>query len=271
MIKNTPQDCMGNQPITTKLWIALKLLSNPITLLLDKLGYLKNPMYITRQGVKFFTRGKTTDINDAVVVLSGHEYPKELLGLSEMGHPVILDVGGHIGTFTMYIKNLYPHAKIIAMEPVSDNRVFYNRNIKLNNYQNVTLLPYALYSQTGQFYIDLSNKQYDAVSVQTEKPIHDDYVTIDAVSFEDVINKNNIAHIDLMKLDIEGAEYDLLNTQLPIMSNTVKRIIMEYHPAGDKAKRNQLVSYFDQAGWGLVYETKNILGFDNNRFVVENE
>ncbi len=253
---------MGNRSLLQKLGVALGILANPWMLLLDKVGLVKKPVYRTKTGVKFETRGGTTDINDAVVVLSGKEYPPELVGLNGIANPVVLDCGGHIGTFSMYIKSHWPTATILALEPVADNQQLFRHNIELNNFSNVDMMPNAIYDEHGRFYIDLAGKQFDAVSVTREKPPHDQFITIDALTFDEIIAAKNLQWIDLMKLDIEGAEYNLFAKSAAQLAQNVGRIIMEFHPAGDKAKRDELVNYL--AGkFELVYETKNILGFDN--------
>lgn len=270
---------MGNRSTWQKLMVALGILKNPWMLFLDKVGFVKDPMYTTRattqhSSLQFVTRGKTTDINDAVVVLSGKEYPPELTGLNELVKsnnansttPVVLDCGGHIGSFSMYIKSYWPQAKILALEPVPDNLELFKANIARNNFSDVTVIPFALYGESGTFYIDLAGKQFDAVNITSDKPSHNEFITIEAKTLDQVIAENNIPVIDLMKLDIEGAEYNLFERSTMALSKHVRRIIMEFHPAGDMAKRNEIVDRLCKSEFGgfeLVYETKNILGFQN--------
>lgn len=270
MIYHNPGYCMGNRSRREKFLVALGILANPWMLLLDKLGLAKHPTYQTRTGMSFQTRGQTTDINDAVVVLSGKEYPPELMGLEDSkqqynGRPrVVLDCGGHIGTFSMYVKSHWPHTKIFAMEPVPDNQKLFKKNIARNQLQDVVMIPYALYGESGTFYIDLAGKQYDAVHIASERPGHDQFIEINALTLDQVITDNNIPLIDLMKLDVEGAEYHIFRHSRETLKKNVQRIIMEFHPAGDKAKRDELVgSLVADNAFELIYETKNILGFDN--------
>ena len=266
MIKQTPDECMGTQPLWRKAIVALSVLANPWMLLLDKFGLVARPTYKTKTGVVFETRGKTTDINDAVVVLSGNEYPQELLGLSGTTRPVVIDCGGHIGTFSLYVKNLYPQANIVIFEPVEANRVLLKKNIAANSAlsENITILPIGLYSESGQFYVDLSGKQFDAVSLQREKPAHSEYISTEAITFNQLVEQQRLNVVDLMKLDVEGAEYPILRESVGDISKVVKRLIMEYHPAGDKARRDEIVNNLTSHNWELVYETKNILGFANS-------
>lgn len=272
MIYQNPNYCMGNRSTFEKLKVALGILANPWMLVLDKLGLVKNPVYRSKIGMVFSTRGKTTDINDAVVVLSGKEYTPDLTGLNRAGvggsglAPIVLDCGGHIGSFTMYIKSHWPNAKVFAMEPVPDNQALFQQNISRNNLSDVTMIPQALYGESGTFYIDLAGKQYDAVNITAQKPAHDQFITIDALTLDQVIAQHNLSIIDLMKLDVEGAEYHIFEHSFDALRSHVRRIIMEFHPAGSKAKRDEIVNRLSEGGaFKLIYETKNILGFDNTQ------
>lgn len=267
MIYQNPNYCMGNRSTWQKFLVALRILKNPWMLLFDKLGLVSKPLYFSRTGLKFQTRGKTTDINDAVVVLSGKEYPQELLGLTKDDEQVlVLDCGGHIGSFTMYVKSHWSKVKIVVLEPVPENIELFRTNIQLNQLKDITIVPYALYGQSGTFFIDLEGKQFDAVNITTEKPNHDKFITIEAKTLDEIVASNNIQTIDVMKLDIEGAEYNVFEHSLSALSKHVKRIIMEFHPAGDKAKRDEIVSRLCTDGpFALIYETKNILGFENSQ------
>lgn len=263
MVKNTPSDCMGNQPLWSKFLIAVGLLKNPWMLLLDKIGVVKRPVYLINNGLKVETRGGTTDINDAVVVLSGHEYPKELFQFGQSTQPVIIDCGGHIGTFTLYVKNLFPNARIFTFEPVAANRQLFQTNLQLNQIEQVTLIPKALYGESGHYYIDLSGKQFDAVSLQSTKPAHDQFIEVEAITPAQFFQDQLLGRIDLLKLDVEGSEYNIFAHSMADLSAHVRRLIMEYHPAGDHARHDEICNRFLASGWELIYETKNILGFDN--------
>lgn len=273
MIYQNPNYCMGNRSTLEKFKVALGVLANPWMLFFDKARFVKKPRYKTkpdsqRGSVMLFTRGGTTDVNDAVVVLSGKEYPPELIGLGSSfqknDSPVILDCGGHIGSFTLLVKSLVPNAQITAMEPVPDNQKLFIENITLNNFQGITLVPFALYGQSGTFYIDLAGKQFDAVNVTSVKPQHSEYITINALTLDEVVSQNHLEKIDLLKMDIEGAEYNIFTHSLEALSKHVARLIMEFHPAGDTAKRDEIYQRLCVDGpFELIYETKNILGFSN--------
>lgn len=257
-----PLYCMGNRSLMEKLKIALGIIANPDMLVKDKLGIVDKPLYKMRNGVKLYTRKMTTDINDAVVVLSGKEYPEELLGIADVKNPIVLDCGGHIGTFSLFTKTVNSSSIIYTMEPVKDNLELLTKNLEVNEIEDVTIIPKALYNSSGQLYIDLQNKPFDAGQVVTTKPSHTEYVEIESITFPELLESYSLSSIDLMKIDIEGSEYPLLESYSELIQSKVKRVIMEYHPAGHKAKRDRIVELLTSSDkMELIYETKNILGF----------
>jgi FkbM family methyltransferase len=264
VIFQNPNYCMGNRSTAQKLGVALRVLANPWLLLFDKLGLVKQPQYRTRSGIRFAARGKTTDVNDAVVVLSGREYPPELLGITGKNEPVIVDAGGHIGTFSLFAHRVNKSAKLFILEPVADNLQLLQSNL-MRNAVSATVIPKALYSQAGTLYIDLEGKPFDAGQVTMQQPAAGTrYFTIEAITFADLMRLYNLARIDLLKLDIEGSEYPVLEHSLNDIVEHVHRIIMEFHPAGDQERRDFIVQTLTERGpYTLIYETKNILGFES--------
>ncbi len=67
------------------------------------------------------TREQRPDVNEAIVVLSGREYPPALLGISDVDTPIVLDCGGHIGTFSLYVRTINPSALLYVLEPLPEN------------------------------------------------------------------------------------------------------------------------------------------------------
>jgi len=209
MIFNDPNYCMGNRSAWKKFSIALGILRNPLVLLADKLGLVKQPRYRARTGVVFYARGRTTDVNDAVVVLSGNEYPPALVNITGLDKAVVLDCGGHIGTFSLYAHKLNPTARFYIMEPSSDNIAMLKKNLAANNVTAV-IIDKALYGAAGRYYLDIDDKPFDAGQLVREIPQGHKHLTIDAVTIQDVLEQNGLSRIDLLKMDIEGSEYDVV-------------------------------------------------------------
>jgi hypothetical protein len=139
-----------------------------------------------------------------------------------------------------------------VLEPVEENRRLLERNIARNNLRGVTIAPYGIYTVTGTVQFDTHDKPLDAghiVERQQEPLSGSGYFSIFVMT---------------MKLDIEGAEFALVEQRVGDLSATVMRIIMEYHPWVKEGARDFLVKTLTERGdFDLIYETKNVLGFSN--------
>tara|TARA_Y100000310_G_C20597748_1_gene771376 strand:- start:167 stop:736 length:570 start_codon:yes stop_codon:yes gene_type:complete len=140
--------------------------------------------------------------------------------------PLIIDCGGNIGISVIFFKHLYPHAKIIVFEPNKSSFNLLTKNIEDNKLSNVTIINKAISRKRGkvEFY-DTPDKASSNASLINWQ-IKSDLTFVESVLLSDFIKE----HIDLLKLDIEGAEgqviEDLHKTNKLKMVNEV---ICEYH------------------------------------------
>lgn len=149
--------------------------------------------------------------------------------------PVILDLGSHIGLSILYFKTIYPNSTIIGFEPNPNIFPILEENIVMNNVTGVTLHNIALDKKEGRkdFYIDSSgNNAFSTAGFTKDAWNKKQSTKLIQVSVKKastyVLDKDLI---DLMKMDIEGAELNVLeelNTSKSL--DRVKNIILEYHP-----------------------------------------
>lgn len=255
---------VGALPLWQKLQITLQTLHNPLALILDKLGLTPHVVYRTRKDVRILARARTADVNEAIVVLSGREYPPALLGISDADAPVVLDCGGHIGTFSLYVKTINPTARLYVLEPLRDNVEMLTRNLDMNGVCGATVLCKALSGETGTGFLDLSGRDFDSGTLSHADSRSSRSVAVEAVTLGDVLATHGITAVDLLKLDIEGSEYEVIERSLHVLSRHVKRIVMEYHPSAHPDGRNAIVgTLVSRGGFEHIYESRNILGFQN--------
>jgi len=135
--------------------------------------------------------------------------------------PVILDCGANIGLSVIYFKMLYPRAKVIAFEP--DPQIFsiLSRNLAEYNYDDVELVNAAVWNnnETLNFKSDGSvggRIDYDKMSGNDIK--------VKSIRLRDYLK----SHIDFLKIDIEGAEHEVLKDCKDLIGN-VANLFIEYH------------------------------------------
>ena len=151
--------------------------------------------------------------------------------------PSILDCGANIGMSLIYFKKLFPQAKITAFEP--DKKIYdiCVKNVKAFGLSDVTVLNLALWKEktTIQFYSEGADGGRLARSEDTSN-----LVEVKTCLLSDFLKQP----VDLLKIDIEGAEYEVLEESKPYLHN-VERIFVEYHSfATKKTKFGRNPCYF---------------------------
>lgn len=252
------QDVFHRVTFRDKLISVYKSVQNLDALLLDYFGFKKRNVFYKMKNSKaiMISRGGTADKYEIVSVFSGHEYPLELL--PKFKDPVIFDLGAHIGSFSIYADYLYgKRSKIFSVEPEPENFNYLERNIKVNNFNNITAINAAVGSYNGFAFLN-KMPQTDAHFI-TKK--------LNKIGHKCTVNTlDNLAgkyKIDLLKMDIEGGEYGLLShtRTLNFLKANVSYIIMEYHDANKynfvKKKLNGFTQIFKREGV-LCFKNKNI-------------
>ena len=146
---------------------------------------------------------------------------------------LIIDVGAHIGAFTLYCKAINPTVKILALEPEPKNFFILQKNISTNHVKGATVLEAALADKTttAKFLItpDSHNHRLWLQADQTNSPGDKNFIQVKTLSLAKLCQKHKIPSIDLMKLDIEGGEYQILNALRSADYQKLKNVILEYH------------------------------------------
>jgi FkbM family methyltransferase len=144
-----------------------------------------------------------------------------------VGSPrVIVDAGAHIGLTAAFFAARFPEAQVIAIEPESSNFSMLRTNTQ--RYPNVRCLHAGLWSRRGPLRI---RDQHVAtwsfqVSEVDSTPGHG--TVVPATTMTDILSDNGVHRIDLLKMDIEGAELEvLLDSQDWI--GLVDTILVELH------------------------------------------
>lgn len=137
--------------------------------------------------------------------------------------PRILDCGAHIGMSVLFFKHNYPGAVITAFEPDTANFQLASNNISGWKFENVELVPKAIWIHNDQIQFqqthDMGSNIVDGVETSGEG-----VVQIPCQRLRDLLNEE----IDFLKLDIEGAEYEVIKDSADRLRN-VKNIFLEYH------------------------------------------
>jgi len=152
---------------------------------------------------------------------------------------IVLDVGAYAGLFSMRASRLVGDSgRIVAFEPNPLTYYWLKRNIALNKLSNVEALPIALGSYDGvtELYAVLKGN-IGASSIFGEHLVKSDktiksfiVVEVPIRRLDSIVGKLRLSHVDLMKIDVEGAELDVLRgSKRFIERGGVERFVVEVH------------------------------------------
>ena len=145
---------------------------------------------------------------------------------SEKTSPLIFDCGSNIGMSIIYFKHICPKARVIGFEPDSVTFKILEENIRKNNLNDIRLVNAALSDISGalEFISDgmdgshLAKLEHKTLSNSVKRCI------VKSVKLSDYI----VEPVDLLKVDVEGAEYEVLK-ECGDKLCLVKEMIIEYH------------------------------------------
>ena len=170
-------------------------------------------------------RKQSTDLMALTHLWLIEEYKKENFEIKP--HDIVIDVGAHIGLFTIYASQFCTKGKIYSFEPVLENYELLLENIKLNNLDYVTSFNQAVSNSNGPIKLFLNNDEsgHSIFSQSSET------VIIDSISLQKFFDENQIEHCNFLKLDCEGAEYEIIKN-LPLeYFQKIDKLVIEYHMA----------------------------------------
>ena len=208
---------------------AIKIIKNWNLYLLLYLGLLRgNPIFVFRNNFKIKIRSDSTDFYVLTNVWLLEEYDNKKIQIGK--EDVIIDIGAHVGLFTIYASQFCNNGKIYCYEPIKENYNLLVDNVKLNNIKNTTIYEKAVTDKSSIVRIFI-NQDNAAHSIFTES---NKYENIESISLKDIFDSNQIQKCDLLKIDCEGSEYMILNSLPDFYFQCIKKIVMEYHMADKK-------------------------------------
>lgn len=179
------------------------------------------------------------DLRDAIareVFFTGRYEPQETLLLQKFLKPgmTFVDVGANWGYFTMLAAHLVGDGRVISLEPDPRLHLILEENLRRNGLTQVQALSIAAAEQAATVAFKGFDEQggnwgvSKIVQERTEDPTS---FTVEARPLDDVLDDLDIRYVDLLKMDIEGAEgRALVGMQSGLQQHRYRRILLELHP-----------------------------------------
>jgi FkbM family methyltransferase len=212
--------------------------------------------FILRNGVTISDREGTASGTIAVVFI------RKQYG-SITGKNTIVEIGANIGTFAVYAATSDSRVRLYSYEPIKANYDVLLKNIATNGCgDRITAFNMGVASRTEERMFYLASSPEHSLC-KSDIPVNGT-VTVDCLSLNDVLSNNSISKVDLLKVNAEGAEYEILYATPKECFDKIDEIRMEYHQQ-DQAGCNlaSLRSFLETMGYTTthLYEYKAGEGF----------
>jgi len=160
-------------------------------------------------------------------------------GIEELNPKVIVDAGANIGLAALCFSNLFPNAHIYCIEPDKANYSLLLKNTK--NYSNIKTIQGALWHCEAM--LDIENPE--GFSAGLSLMSSDNKGKIKGYAINTLLRELNIDHIDILKIDIEGAEKEIFEYGDLGWLDKVSILVIELH---DMYKEGTAKSFFRAMG-----------------------
>jgi len=167
----------------------------------------------------------------------------------------VLDIGGNIGAFAIHAGLQARRGRVITVEPVRENFALLVRNLDLNQLGNVVPLRAAVLSEGGSATVYLSPEGTGSHSVYADvsgPPRGEQRVEV--VTLPDLFERYGLGVCQFLKLDCEGAEYEILYGLPPAYYARIEKLAIEYHARAGESKRRQadgLIAHLQAVGYRI--------------------
>ena len=254
-----------NMPFVRKLFFWI--LDNTIRLFLPKKDRI-----LSCNGMKLLVINPSQNLMGRSVYLSGVWERKATRYISTKIQPgmCVMDVGASTGYYTvLFAKLVGEKGRVLSFEPIPRAREYVGKNIEINQLKNVDSFGFALFDKSGHACLEdpFRNDKIDP----EKKTASENDIIVEMVVFDELRKKSKIGQIDVAKIDVEGAELNVLKG----MGNTLRTdkpgLLIEVHPSMLKSfhhTHEDLMGYLTGLGYRCEPVDKSVLDFSRGNITV---
>ncbi|MBX4196783.1 FkbM family methyltransferase [Candidatus Pacearchaeota archaeon] len=158
---------------------------------------------------------------------------------------IVVDAGAFTGDYTVFAaKRAGPHGKVLAFEPDAKNRKILAHNLNHEGLRNVIIIPKGLWNKNTKLQFSGSDGLHSTLLAGSKE------TSIDVVKLDDELKKRGIRKVDVIKMDIEGAEIEAIQGSLETLKkNKVHVIIASYHIVDGKRTSYYIEDFLRKHGY----------------------
>lgn len=212
-------------------------------------------------GVRVEVRRGSWDEGAAIRVVGDRDYARP-------GHEIrdtdtVVDIGANIGCFAVVAGLAARNGRVFAYEPDRENHALATRNAAINGLTNVVVERVAVSGEPGTLRLfQGSENSLHTTLVSRLDGSPEQGEEVQAITLQQIFDRHNITRCDFLKMNCEGAEYEILYRTPPEYLGRIQRIALEYHATTDKTRISRELAAFLVANGIDIFEFSDFVGMD---------
>lgn len=180
---------------------------------------------ITHNGLKYLLWAHE-DVGKRLILQRRYEQT-EMSAFSRLIMPgdICIDVGGNVGIYSLYFAKLCGFdGHVYVIEPIRKNRLVINLAAEINTLDNISVYPYALSNCEGV--VELEIPSIDGAYAYMKPGVGEEVTNslgVRCLSLDCFLQEEGIDKVDILKIDVEGAEKLVLDGAVELLSDLSRR------------------------------------------------
>lgn len=171
------------------------------------------------------------DVGRAIYFMNNYERPEtEYLRKTITPNAVCIDIGANVGYFSMLMAKTAAQGKVYAFDPIPLNSALLRASAELNGIENIEIIESAVGGSDGEVSLSQStDSAYSSIRDTERKPV-ERIIRVPMTTLDTFVDNRRIKCVDVLKIDVEGAEGLVLDGARKLLSDAALRprvILME--------------------------------------------
>ncbi len=164
----------------------------------------------------------------------------------------VVDIGAGLGDFAISTARRFPRSQVYAFEPLPGSFALLEENLKLNQIQNVRALPFSINGHEGVAEMHAPSREPAHSLTVPAARVESNRARVRTVSLDHGIEGLESQRCDYLKVDCEGAEFEIFFNASAATLQKIQHICLEYHDWMTRYTHDDLARFLQQHGFRIT-------------------